>query len=154
MQKIRKILVPTDFSNCSDKAVSHALDLAQALGAQVTLLHACPEPYLGPLPETALGLETAYQSWGKLLDARRSAARETLTTMVDNEAERGIEVNFSLHDGLPAEATLEMAAEQGFDLIVMGTHGYTGLKHVFLGSVAERVVRLSSVPVLTVRQSE
>lgn len=151
MLKIKKVLVPTDFSACADEAVAYAVELAESLGASVTLLHICPEPYLAPLPDSALGMETVYEGWTHVLEARRTSAIASMGRTIESNAGRAVIMDFALQDGHPAEATLAHAREHGFDLIVMGTHGHTGLKHVFLGSVAERVVRLSPVPVLTVR---
>lgn len=154
MFKVQKILVPTDFSTCSTQAVEHAAALAGALGATVHLLHVCADPHLGPLPDAAHGMEAVYDSWTKVLEARRAAAAEKLKAEIAAQAGSGVEFTFALADGHPAETTLETAQEGGYDLVVMGTHGHTGLKHVFLGSVAERIVRLSSVPVLTVRHHD
>jgi universal stress protein A len=151
MLQIRKILVPIDFSPCSSKATDYAVELAEALGAHLTLLHICSEPHLAPLPDAALGMEAVYESWTKLLEMRRDSAIRSLAGALAGYADRGVEMTYAIRDGHPAETTLELARDDAFDLIVMGTHGHTGLKHVFLGSVAERVVRLSNVPVLTVR---
>ena len=138
------ILVPTDFSTASAPAMEYARMLAERFGAALHLLHVVEDPY------AAAAWPGAYASMPDL--------RERLTA----EAEQRFEgITASLSDletatevvvGLPAKTIVDVAATRGADLIVMGTHGRSGVAHLLLGSVAERVVRMAICPVLTVRE--
>jgi nucleotide-binding universal stress UspA family protein len=146
MTRFRSVLVPTDFSDCSEAALRVALDLAAALGAKLRLLHVYPAPSLLFDP---YGIQPAEPV---LLEAPK-AARERLEREIEAASARGVETDGEVREGAPAPQILEEAREWKPDLIVMGTHGHTGLEHVLLGSVAERIVRLAPCPVLTVRRS-
>jgi nucleotide-binding universal stress UspA family protein len=143
----RKILVPIDFSDGSDAAIPYAFALANPFGAEVTLFHAYIVPattfpdgtVLAAWPESAARIIGAVEE--KLTAARRAFAAPDRVRVVSCASE-----------GPAADEILRMAREGGFDLVVMGTHGRTGLKRALLGSVAENVVRRAPCPVLTVRQ--
>jgi nucleotide-binding universal stress UspA family protein len=143
---VRKILVPTDFSEGSASATAWALTLARAFGASVTLLHVYQlRPYVFPDGSTfAPSPEDVTAMLGSIDDALAAAQKSA--------AGHGVAIETASVEGAPVEAILETARSGGFDVIVMGTHGRTGLKHLLLGSVAERVVRLADRPVVTVRQ--
>jgi nucleotide-binding universal stress UspA family protein len=135
----RHILVSTDFGDAARAATEHALALAQKLGAKVTLLHTWELPpfdYGEAVQWPVAELERQAQ---RALDAAVAAARR-----VHPDVE-GLVVF-----GDPHAKILEVVAERRCDLIVMGTHGRKGMARLFLGSVAERVVRFAKVPVLTV----
>jgi nucleotide-binding universal stress UspA family protein len=143
MNPIRKILVPTDFSEHSALALSYAVDLAKRYSATLTLLHVYPvvnyaaaEGFALYTPEQLAKLITPLTAQ---LHANEAEARKT-------GAEQ---INSMMEQGDAYQEILEQAPH--FDLIVMGTHGRTGLKHALMGSVAEKVVRTSPCPVLTVR---
>jgi nucleotide-binding universal stress UspA family protein len=139
----KHILVPVDFSVLSAQAVDYAVELAKALGAKITLLHAYEPPAIG-YPDTAgLALEVA--------EACRRSAETALDTEARERAASGLSLTHELRQGPAWIEIVEAAKERGADLIVMGTHGRGGLSHFLLGSVAERVVRSSPIPVLTVR---
>jgi nucleotide-binding universal stress UspA family protein len=144
MSPIRKILVPTDFSEGSAAATEQALTLAHAFEASVTLLHVYQVPaYVFPDGSTFVaGPEVAARIEREAEDAIAAAARSA-------EQKSGVPVLTRTAIGAPFEEILRAARD--FDLVVMGTHGRTGLRHLILGSVAERVVRQASCPVLTVR---
>jgi nucleotide-binding universal stress UspA family protein len=138
---ISKILAPTDFSDLSRHGVDEAVDLARRLDAEVLLLHVCPmlvyalEP--GVVPD-----DPAFERQLK----ERLAAK-----LAERAAElKDVRVTTLLVDGNPSLKVAEVAADEGCDLIVMATHGRTGAARFALGSVAERTVRGSTVPVLTV----
>jgi universal stress protein A len=140
----RKILCPVDFSEPSRAALATASELAARFDATLTLLHVYQVPVLG-YPEVGLGpirtsvaalAEQSLGEWGA--EAERLAGRSV--TAVNLE-------------GVPWDQIVKYAAAHKCDLVVVGTHGWTGLKHVLVGSVAERVVRLAPCPVLVVRQS-
>ena len=145
MARFRTILVPTDFSDCSEAALRVALDLAGTLGAKLRLLHVYPAPALLFDP---YGIQPAEPI---LLEAPK-AARQRLEREIEAVSGDGVEIDGEVREGVPAAQIVEEAREWGADLIVMGTHGHTGLEHVLLGSVAERTVRQAPCPVLTVRQ--
>jgi nucleotide-binding universal stress UspA family protein len=138
------VLVPTDFSAFADQALDYAIRLARTFNARLTLLHIIqPVPMAGvdmgvALPETYLQeLEEAVQ--GSMEDALARVTAAGLT------GERVV-----LY-GVPFQEIVETAKARQVDIIVMGTHGRTGLMHVLLGSVAEKVVRLAPCSVLVVR---
>src|SRR6266545_6913689 len=138
------ILVPIDFSESAEQALDYAIRLARTLNARLTVLHVIqPVPMAGvdmgvALPETYLQeLEAAVQ--GSMEDALAHVTAAGLT------GERVV-----LY-GVPFQEIVETAKARQVDLIVMGTHGRTGLMHVLLGSVAEKVVSLAHCSVLVVR---
>jgi nucleotide-binding universal stress UspA family protein len=146
--EVRRILVPVDFSEAAGRVLDYALDIARDRGAEVTLLHVVGVP--------AAPFDPAY---GVLADPRLPAdlaagAAKGLADLVERAAPsagRGVVVKTKVLSGAPAREIAREAREGNFDLVVVGTHGRTGLRHVFLGSVAENVVRLAPCPVLTVR---
>jgi universal stress protein A len=141
---IRHILAPTDFSDHSKKALSDALELAQTFGATLSLLHVVePSPYLGVFTPSPIGVDL-------LRDLERQASAE-LARMLPEAQQATIEVTRSVVMGSPSLKIIETAEAEHVDLIVMATHGRTGLSHLVMGSVAERVVRTAPCPVLTIR---
>lgn len=144
--RIGKILVPTDFSTGAESALAWARGLAQAFGAEVTLLHVLDVSVaaLAGFPANVAMVPAA----GELLERIRAETEQEMRRL----AARFPGVRTIIREGMPRGAILEVAKEIAADLIVMGTHGRTGLGHVLFGSVAEHVVRHSRIPVLTVRQ--
>ena len=142
--EIRHILVPTDFSPDAEVAVQQAVELAKAFKARVTLLHA----YHVPLP--VLPAES-YSIPADLIDSVRDAAKSRLAELEGQVSQSGLEVGSELSAEPPSLAIVDAAERLGVDLIVMGTRGLTGLKHVVLGSIAERTLRHAPCPVLTVK---
>ena len=144
MADIKRIVVPTDFSAPADAALTYAIDLASKLGATVSLVHVFDDPsgihsgeYV-PMPSEMRG--------EILADLRRRLAELVAT--------RGhSELNPQVLIGPTARTIVESARESGADLIVIGTHGRHGVSRLLMGSVAERVVRTATCPVLTVRSS-
>jgi universal stress protein A len=143
-----KILHPTDFSECAAEAEAMAVDLAGKLDGEIVLLQVLVET---PLYGEGLLNMPAVQ---RVYDAQRSWAEEALEARATDLRRRGIDASRRVQTGVPFEQIVKVAEEERADLIVMGTHGRTGLDHLLLGSVAERVVRLAPCPVLTVRQSK
>ena len=147
--KVKTILVPTDFSADADKALETAIDLARQFGAKIVLLHAyrieVPLAYAGL--DTGLVLPPTFQTQVDETAAKRVADLAKRTTQGGVEA-RGVALCEP-----PSIAIVAEAERLPADLIVIGTRGLTGLKHVVLGSVAERVIRHAPCPVLTVRTS-
>lgn len=145
--RLNRILVPVDFSDCSRKALQYALPLAQEHEAALTLL------YVGPLPIYASG-EYGRVDTAALEAEMRAGAEKELSLLVAEEVDRKVPVTTVIRFGSPRSEILELADSLPADLIVLSTHGRTGLKHVFLGSVAEAVVRHAPCPVLVVRERE
>jgi len=144
----RRILVPTDFSPTSDAALEYARILAAKFGSSVQILHVIDDPTAasefvpdGFAPSTD-GIRTA------LLDQAHTRL-ERLMNLVDRSRHHA---HAEAVLGLPAQSIIDYATATGIGLIVMGTHGRTGLAHLLMGSVAEQVVRTAPCPVLTVRQ--
>ena len=139
MSGIKHILVPVDFSPPSERSLEKALLLARAFDARITLLHIWSLPAIG----YAEGL-----AWP--IDDLQQAAREALAELYARTVKVHPNTDSVLLEGNEWRQILETAKSRGCDLVVMGTHGRRGLPRLLLGSVAERVVRLSPVPVLTV----
>ncbi len=146
--RLKTILVPVDFSAFSNKAVDYAVAFAEQFGAEVVLLHVV-EPMVYPesyVPSPAAGDELNHH----LI----ASAEERLVKQRESVGPEGVKVRTVARAGRPFVEICEVARETGVDLIILATHGYTGLKHVLLGSTAERVVRHAPCPVLTVRAEE
>jgi nucleotide-binding universal stress UspA family protein len=143
MPDFKHVLVPTDFSESSRAALDMAVDLATRYGAALTIVHTCEIPAYAYTPIGAVPID--------LLTPVQEAARRALEAMLDGLRSRVPTAQAVLRLGAPAEEILAAAADARADLIVMATHGRRGFSHLLLGSVAERVVRTSSIPVLTVR---
>jgi nucleotide-binding universal stress UspA family protein len=138
---ITKILVPTDFSPPSEQALDYARGLAHQFGASLHLLHAINRPLL------AEGLAAeAFMSDGTAMESDMvEVAQRRLRKQAPEAASADVVFGYA------ARSIVEYASRLGVDLIVMGSHGRTGIAHVLLGSVAEAVVRTAPCPVLTVR---
>ncbi|MBW2281291.1 MAG: universal stress protein [Deltaproteobacteria bacterium] len=145
--QIRNILVPVDFSADSDHATGVATDLAKSFGAKLLLLHAYHLPAQIAMPDQVM---VPQEYW----DGVRDAAQRKLEECRASAASNGVEVEVELVAQAPSFAISETAKRVNADLIVMGTRGLTGLKHVLLGSTAERTVRLAPCPVMTVKADE
>ena len=142
---IRSILVPVDFSDHARGALSHARELADSFGARLDVLHVFerpihPEIYLGGMP-----LETPEFS------AVEGSLREALETFAREAPGPAVETAVHVTEGRAIPGILDFARDADSDLIVIATHGLTGMAHVLLGSVAEKVVRRASCPVFTVK---
>jgi nucleotide-binding universal stress UspA family protein len=140
----KKILVPTDFSSCSTAGLETAKDLAVAFGAKLLLSHSVDLHYYNTNPEYSI------YDYPAVFDAAKSAAREQLEEAVTELRKNGFSAEGVLEFGHAGAAICQEAEKLGATLIVTSTHGHTGLKHVFLGSTAEYVVRHATSPVLVV----
>lgn len=139
---IRTILVPVDFSDCSLAGLTYAVRLAKGIGARIIVLHVTD---LGPVM-MSLG---DYDSPAHL-NAARHRSRDQMQAFVQRVDFKGVPLVTSALAGYCPEAIYKAAAKQGADLIVMSTHGRTGLRHALLGSVTEDTVRRAALPVLVV----
>ena len=144
---IRRILVPLDFSEHAEAVLEWAAHLAEEHDSRVVLLHAYH------LPVEFQQLEGAYlpaDFWTNV----KEEAEQSLGRFVEDLRGRGVPVEAVVREGYPATVIIDEAESQPADLIVIGTRGLSGLKHMLLGSVAERVVQKASCPVLTVKVDE
>jgi nucleotide-binding universal stress UspA family protein len=142
---IRKILVPVDFSEDSRRALDEAIGLAKVFGAGIHLLHCYPLDLSGAA--RAYGVTTPESYVEKLHDA----AVELLSSWRSKVRAEKIDAEQTVSAHPPVSAIAALADEIGADLIVMGTRGRSGMKHLLLGSVAERTIRTARCPVLTVK---
>jgi nucleotide-binding universal stress UspA family protein len=149
MIDLQRILVPTDFSKHSENALKYAAAFAEKFGSELSLLHVVQDLALF-IPEAV----TAAPPVSLPIDQLTAAVQEALDRVVEQNQLRRFRVRTEVREGNPFYEIVRFARENDIDLIVMGTHGHSGLIHVLLGSVAERVVRKSPCPVLTVRHPE
>jgi len=156
MEKIKKILAPTDLSELSEVGVRYALDLAKAVGAEVTLYHVVTYEELvkyGEVMTEKLAISSTFQTSGSVLEKyERALARfikERFSDLIPP-----VKVNQKVELGAPDVNIVEQAKKEGADLIVISTHGRSGLSHIFIGSVTEKVVRHAHCPVLSIRPAK
>jgi len=143
---LKRILVPIDFSDCSRKALQYALPLAKEHKAELTLLYVVPPAY-GPG-------EVSGVDYAQLEAGMKIGGQKELTKVAADEVRGEVSTDTVVRVGSPTGVIIETAKSLPADLIVIATHGRTGLKHVLLGSVAEHVVQRAPCPVLVVRQRE
>lgn len=146
MLEYRSILAPTDFSPHASVALRHACGLASRLGAELHLLHILPDfipasvdPMLAPTLPPEFFNET------------EAKARESLSRLLDPAWGTPPSVKLAVHWGSAVDEIVSYAKDHAIDLLVIATHGRTGLSHVLLGSIAERIIREAPCAVLTVR---
>ena len=141
---VRHILAPVDFSECTERIIEWTAHLAEEHASRITLLHAYH------LPVEFQQLEGAYlppDFWTSV----KEQAEESLQKLAGPPREQGLQVETAVCEGYAATVIVEEAREREADLIVIGTHGLSGIKHLLLGSIAERVVQKARCPVLTVK---
>lgn len=146
MLKLQRILCPTDFSEFSVQAVRYACELAEKFQAELHLLNVLQD-YDAIAPGTGESF-TQFTDW---LPELRKQSQEQLAALPGPEWNSKLEVHRSTQMGAPVDEIVKYANEHHVDLIVQGTHGRRGVKHMLLGSVAENIVRYAPCPVLTVR---
>jgi len=149
MIRIKNVLVATDFSEPSAVALDYGRELARTYGAQLHVLHVVEDlrwRYATDMAPTALvGIQEDVQA----------AASSRLDALVTDEDRQQLGAHtVALTAISPSDAIVQYAKSEGADVIVMGTHGRSGFAHLFMGSVAERVVRLAPCPVLTTRHPQ
>jgi nucleotide-binding universal stress UspA family protein len=146
---IRAILAPTDFSHHAESALRYACQLAGQFGATLHLLHVLPDVVpVGPDPMLVPTLPPDFYTESE------ASSREALAKAIPAEWGCTAEVETAVRWGDPVDGVVAYATDRHIDLIVIATHGRTGLSHVLLGSVAERIVREAPCPVLTIRDRE
>ena len=142
--KVETILVPTDFSVHADRAVDYAIGMAKAFGARIHLLHAYHLPVAMTFPDTVAVPQAFWDDMRKYAAEKLGEVRKRVTV-------EGIECEVEALGDPPFQAIVDTAARISADVVVMGTRGLTGLKHVVLGSTTERTVRLAPCPVITLK---
>jgi nucleotide-binding universal stress UspA family protein len=155
--KLSRILAPTDFSRFSGFALEWAANLAEALRAELVLLHVVPEEE-GKIIEEVIGEGAAVHIprgiRENVLEERQKKFREQFHIVLPDYLKKSIKVEEILRIGVPFLEIIKTAKEKDVDLIVMGTHGRTGLSHALIGSVAEKVVHHAHCPVLTIKHPQ
>ncbi len=144
-----RILVPTDFSAPSDVALEYARSMARVFGASLHVLHVIedatleglgPEMFVPPTPDTRT--------------VQMQEALERLSHRVTPDDRVALRAKSEVIFGKSSQSIVDYASDNGFDLIVMGTHGRTGIAHLLIGSVAELVVRTATCPVMTIHEGQ
>jgi nucleotide-binding universal stress UspA family protein len=152
MIAIKTILLPTDGSECSAKAMTYALSFATQYGGRVVALHVIDQRWE---EQTRVAfVEVGQEVTQKIRSGYAEEARRILQAVVDAGARAGVPVDTRIVTGIPFDEIVRIGKELPADLIIMGTHGRTGVSHLLLGSVAEKVVRRAPCPVLTVRKED
>jgi nucleotide-binding universal stress UspA family protein len=146
MTRMRVILYPTDFSASSRPAFAHALRAAKERRAELLVAHVLPTV----IPMAGDGYISP-RAYDDMMAASRAHAKRQLDRLIAATKKAGVRARAVLLDGVAWEQLVALARKRKADLIVMGTHGRTGLSRLFLGSVAERVIGSAPCPVLTVR---
>jgi nucleotide-binding universal stress UspA family protein len=149
MIDLRRILVPTDFSKSSANALTYAAAFAEKFGAEIILLHVVQDLALF-IPEAVLVAPPPAPP----VEQFTAAARAALERVIGDLRPPGLNVRPEVVEGTPYEEIIRVARERAVDLIVIGSHGRTGLAHLLLGGVTDKVVRRAPCPVLTVRPHE
>lgn len=153
MKDFRTLLLATDFSDCSQKAREVACQLADKFDAQLHVIHVIHKMAV-EVPDFGMGLafpgylENIPETKKKLSDK----AQEQLAKELEENWKASHRATYSIRFGVPDEEIVEYANSNNVDMIVIGTHGRSGLPHILLGSVAERVIHRASCPVVTVKQ--
>ncbi|ACF14956.1 UspA domain protein [Chloroherpeton thalassium ATCC 35110] len=145
MFTIKKILCPTDFSDVSKNAVRYANEFARSMQANVIFLHVVePRPIATDMTVAYIPIETDLEK----------IAEDDLSNLIEEEKVKGISAAKSVMVGHPSDIIIEQAESQDVDLIILGSHGRTGITRLLMGSVAEAVLRKAPCPVLIVKAGE
>jgi nucleotide-binding universal stress UspA family protein len=147
MLKVERVLVPVDFSEGSDAALEYALGLTHALGGHVDVLHVLESPRYS----SDLMVGMAGTTFSSFEDYARGAATREMESFLARHRSPGPKVHARIDAGDPAHEIVRRAETDRYDLVVMATHGRSGLAHLLVGSVTEKVIRRAPCPVLTVR---
>ncbi|HEY6418735.1 MAG TPA: universal stress protein [Candidatus Binataceae bacterium] len=153
MPTFTKILAATDFSEDSTLALGYAEELARKFGAEISVLHV-DQPLAPVMASPELGPAMDLGAMTQIAEEQRVLAQRELDKIVARLRDSGLKARCQLKVGSPFLEVIHTAQADGADLIVMGTHGRTGLVHVLMGSVAERVVQKAHCPVLTIRHPD
>ncbi len=144
--EIKKVLVPIDFSDYSKSSLRYAVNFVKSFNAALYLVYVI-EPLIYP-PDFSMG-QIAIPSVDLEIDKR---AEDELKNLAEKEIPEDIHTKTIVKTGKPFIEIIETAAEENIDLIIIATHGHTGVEHILFGSTAEKVVRKAPCPVLTLRE--
>lgn len=144
--EIKKILVPIDFSDYSKNSLKYAVNFADQFTSEITLIYVV-EPVIYP-PDFSMG-QIAIPSVNAEWDLK---AKEELEKLAKQEISESVKVSIKIKTGKPFLEIIDTAAEENVDLIIIATHGHSGVEHILFGSTAEKVVRKAPCPVLTLRE--
>lgn len=148
MKDFKTVLYATDFSESSDYAFEYALSLAKKFNSRLLLVHVINEPV------DLRGFYVPHISFDKLEEEIKEGANKMMEKFCRKHLADYDNYETFILPGIPYDEIIKKAEEENADLIVMGTHGRTGLDHVLFGSTAEKVVRKSPVPVMSIRITE
>lgn len=143
---VKQIVVPVDFSDCSVFALRYAANLAQQVGASIILAHAASS-LIAPAE-----MEYVHLDLKKFRAEVEKHAAAKLTALAQKEIPATVHATPIVRHGTPWEEITKLAKDRKADLIIIGTHGYKGVRHMIMGSTAERVIRYAGCPVLVVRE--
>lgn len=146
MDKVRRVLHPSDFSSASTAAFRAALDMAKASDAELLLVHV-----LTPVAPIVGEGYVSPKTYEEIEQSARAHGQKQLDGLIEKARKAGVRATGTLLQGMPHDQVVRAARSKHADVIVMGTHGRSGIAKLFLGSVAERVVATAPCPVLTVR---
>jgi nucleotide-binding universal stress UspA family protein len=147
--EIKSILLPTDFSDYSKYALDYAVSFATQYKAKLYVLHVLLSPH------ALAGFEAApFVSFERLYTEMKKSADEAMNRFISDDVRKEVPVETAIVQGAPFIEIIKFARAKDVDLIVIATHGRTGLSHVLFGSVAEKVIRKSPCPVLSIRHPE
>jgi universal stress protein A len=144
MLKIENILHPTDFSENSMKALNYAVSLAEKFDSCLHIIH------VALAPDVVITYSMLQYTPEEMKRRERGSLESNLSKLPPKEIGSPRSIVHQIVEGIPLLKIIQYIKENGIDMVVMGTHGHTGIKHLVMGSVAENVVRKSPVPVLTV----
>ena len=144
----KKILVPTDFSKYSDRAVQEAVDIASKYNANVVLLHVIDDNIRQCAADYCLSNEVVKQ----FEDESMKASKDKLQKSVKVAESKKVDISLEIKRGVPSEVILDEQLKKAIDLIVIASHGKTGILRHLIGSVTDKVIRAAKCPVLVIRE--
>lgn len=147
--ELKRVCVATDFSKPAQRAFQYGLVFAKQFGAELHLLHVI-EDIIPTIPEPGLAMLPTQE----IMNSLRQASEEGMKKVVSAQDVSGVRIVQVVREGVPFRELGDYAKKESIDLVIVGTHGRSGLSHLLLGSVAERIVRSAPCPVLTVHSDE
>ncbi len=157
MKQIKKILAPTDLSTLARDGIRFALETAQACGAEVIVYHVISyEDAEFPVHHGAAQWAASGESSEEIQELIQKRKRDVDRYLIENfsDALSRLKIREEVEIGIPSKLIVEKAAAEGVDMIMMSTHGRSGLRHLLIGSITEQVVRQATCPVLSIRPKE
>jgi universal stress protein A len=150
MIDIKKIVVPTDTSKTAMKALQYALEIGKLQNATIYMLHVVDDRFMGYMTLS----DEPTEDYPSIQSKMKVHMEEELKEIIENNKGENVSFELKVVSGKPCDEIINYSEEVDADLIILGTHGLTGLQRMLIGSVAERVVRRASRPVLVVRPSD